>query len=402
MKLKNKKDNIIFKNNFFNKSNKKDNKKNIQQKLNKFINQKNSPLNFLSNKHTLKLNIKKLNEYKKFKTIVIIGMGGSILGAKSIHSIFEKKIKKNFFFIDNLDVKKIKIIDKYYKKSLFIVISKSGETIETLTNLNALSSIIIKASNTIIITENKNNTLNKFAKKNNIYRISHKDFIGGRYSVLTEVGMVPSFFMGLNLKNFKANIKNVFNNSLVETTNILTKFYKSKKISSIIFLNYSPILNNLILWCQQLIAESLGKKNMGLMPVLSEGPRDHHSLLQLYLDGPKDKIFYIFSFKEKNQKKLKKNIFNSEFNFIKNKTMSQVVFAQKDALKEVLRKKKINFKEIIFNKLDEKTLADFYSHFILETVLTASLIKVDPFGQPAVEAVKKIAKRSLKSSKINF
>ena len=138
------------------------------------------------------------------------------------------------------------------------------------------------------------------------------------------------------------------------------------------------------------------------MPVLSEGPRDHHSLLQLYLDGPKDKIFYIFSFKEKNQKKLKKNIFNSEFNFIKNKTMSQVVFAQKDALKEVLRKKKINFKEIIFNKLDEKTLADFYSHFILETVLTASLIKVDPFGQPAVEAVKKIAKRSLKSSKINF
>ena len=391
MKLKNKKDNIIFKNNFFNKSNKKDNKKNIQQKLNKFINQKNSPLNFLSNKHTLKLNIKKLNEYKKFKTIVIIGMGGSILGAKSIHSIFEKKIKKKFFFIDNLDIEKIKIIDKYYKKSLFIVISKSGETIETLTNLNALSSIIIKASNTIIITENKNNTLNKFAKKNNIYRISHKDFIGGRYSVLTEVGMVPSFFMGLNLKNFKANIKNVFNNSLVETTNILTKFYKSKKISSIIFLNYSPILNNLILWGQQLIAESLGKKNMGLMPVLSEGPRDHHSLLQLYLDGPKDKIFYIFSFKEKNQKKLKKNIFNSEFNFIKNKT-----------LKEVLRKKKINFKEIIFNKLDEKTLADFYSHFILETVLTASLIKVDPFGQPAVEAVKKIAKRSLKSSKINF
>ena len=402
MKLKNKKDNIIFKNNFFNKSNKNDNKKNIQQKLNKFINQKNSPLNFLSNKHTLKLNIKKLNEYKKFKTIVIIGMGGSILGAKSIHSIFEKKIKKKFFFIDNLDIEKIKIIDKYYKKSLFIVISKSGETIETLTNLNALSSIIIKASNTIIITENKNNTLNKFAKKNNIYRISHKDFIGGRYSVLTEVGMVPSFFMGLNLKNFKANIKNVFNNSLVETTNILTKFYKSKKISSIIFLNYSPILNNLILWGQQLIAESLGKKNMGLMPVLSEGPRDHHSLLQLYLDGPKDKIFYIFSFKEKNQKKLKKNIFNSEFNFIKNKTMSQVVFAQKDALKEVLRKKKINFKEIIFNKLDEKTLADFYSHFILETVLTASLIKVDPFGQPAVEAVKKIAKRSLKSSKINF
>jgi len=306
MKLKNKKDNIIFKNNFFNKSNKKDNKKNIQQKLNKFINQKNSPLNFLSNKHTLKLNIKKLNEYKKFKTIVIIGMGGSILGAKSIHSIFEKKIKKKFFFIDNLDIEKIKIIDKYYKKSLFIVISKSGETIETLTNLNALSSIIIKASNTIIITENKNNTLNKFAKKNNIYRISHKDFIGGRYSVLTEVGMVPSFFMGLNLKNFKANIKNVFNNSLVETTNILTKFYKSKKISSIIFLNYSPILNNLILWGQQLIAESLGKKNMGLMPVLSEGPRDHHSLLQLYLDGPKDKIFYIFSFKEKNQKKLNK------------------------------------------------------------------------------------------------
>ena len=399
MKLKN---NITFKNNFFNKSNKKNNKKNIFQKLNKYINQQNSPLDFLSTKNSLQLNIKKLNKFKKFKTIVILGMGGSILGTKSIYSIFEKKIKKKFIFIDNIDNEKIQVINKYYRKSLFIIVSKSGETIETLTNLNALSNVILKAENTIVITENTNNTLNNFAIKKNIYRISHKNFIGGRYSVLTEVGMVPSFFMGLNLKNFRVNIKNILNNSLIETTNTLSKFYKNRKISSIIFLNYSPILNDLICWCQQLIAESLGKKNMGLLPVLSEGPKDHHSLLQLYLDGPKDKIFYIFSFKEKNQKKLKKNMFKSDFNFLKNKTMSQISFAQKNAFKEVLKKKKINFKEIIFNKLDENSLADFYSYFILETVLTASQINVNPFGQPAVESVKKIAKKNLKSSKINF
>jgi len=340
MKLKN---NITFKNNFFNKSNKKNNKKKIFQKLNKYINRQNSPLAFLSTKNSLQLNIKKLNKFKKFKTIVILGMGGSILGTKSIYSIFEKKIKKKFIFIDNIDNEKIQVINKYYRKSLFIIVSKSGETIETLINLNALSNVILKAENTIVITENTNNTLNKFAIKKNIYRISHKNFIGGRYSVLTEVGMVPSFFMGLNLKNFRVNIKNILNNSLIETTNTLSKFYKNRKISSIIFLNYSPILNDLICWCQQLIAESLGKKNMGLLPVLSEGPKDHHSLLQLYLDGPKDKIFYIFSFKEKNQKKLKKNMFKSDFNFLKNKTMSQISFAQKNAFKEVLKKKKNKF-----------------------------------------------------------
>ena len=125
-------------------------------------------------------------------------MGGSILGSKAIHTFFENKIKKNFTFVDDLDEKKINNILKFKAKALFIFISKSGNTIEILSIINFLDKKINK-NNTIIITEDENNELNNYAKKNKIFRIKHKNFIGGRYSVLSEVGMVPAYLMGLNV-----------------------------------------------------------------------------------------------------------------------------------------------------------------------------------------------------------
>ena len=167
-------------------------------------------------------------------------------------------------------------------------------------------------------------------------------------------------------------------------------------------MNYSPIMSNLILWCQQLIAESLGKKTMGLMPVLSLAPKDHHSLLQLYLDGPRDKFFYIFSADEVGDNKIEKNNFGSKFNYIKKKSLSQIAFQQKNALVQVFKKKKINFKEIHFKKLNESSLAEFYRYFILETLIVSKLINVNPFNQPAVEEIKQITKKRLIDSKKNI
>ena len=136
-------------------------------------------------------------------------------------------------------------------------------------------------------------------------------------------------------------------------------------------MTYSSKLHNLVLWCQQLISESLGKKNLGILPVLSPAPKDHHSLLQLYLDGQRDKIFYILSLKEED-KKPTKNIFTGKYSFFKTKSFNQVKNAQKDALIKTLRMKKIPYKEIFMSDKTERGVTEF---------LVLSFFKIDEFHE---------------------
>jgi glucose-6-phosphate isomerase len=143
------------------------------------------------------------------------------------------------------------------------------------------------------------------------------------------------------------------------------------------------------------MAESLGKKGKGILPVVSPAPRDHHSLLQLYLDGPKDKLFYIFSLGLNKKMKLNKNIFGKSFKFVENKELSKVVSSQRKALTKVLKNKKIPFREFKISKINEETLGELFSYFMLETAFTGKLIGIDPFDQPAVEEVKILTKRYL-------
>ena len=345
------------------------------------------------------INFKKLKKFKKFNNIIVIGLGGSSLGTMAIYSLFKEKIKKNVIFLNSLDLNKIKKINSTKgKNSLFLIISKSGETLEVLTNINHLNNINFNESNTIIITEKKNNSLYKFSKRKNIKLVEHNKFIGGRYSVLSEVGIVPCFLMGLNIKGlrnfFSKKISNSFITTLKESVNYNNEIYKSKKIGSLIFLTYSSKLHNLVLWCQQLISESLGKKNLGILPVLSPAPKDHHSLLQLYLDGPRDKIFYILSLKEED-KKSTKNIFTEKYSFLKTKTFNQIKNAQKEALIKTLRLKKIPYKEFFMSDKTEKGVTEFLVFFMLETIITAKLLGINPFNQPAVEQVKILTKNIL-------
>ncbi len=386
---------------FYRKKNFKQNKifNNFFKNLDKEKNFNNSFYYNFNKKYIKNVNFNKLKKFKKYKNIIIIGLGGSSLGTMAIHSLFEEKIKKNVIFLNSLDLNKIKKINSTKgKNSLFLIISKSGETLEVLTNINYLSNINFNKSNTIIITEKKNNSLYKFSKRKNIELVEHNKFIGGRYSVLTEVGMVPCFLMGLNIKSlrnfFSKKLPNSFITTLRESVNLNNEIYKSKSISSLIFLTYSSKLHNLVLWCQQLISESLGKKNLGILPVLSPAPKDHHSLLQLYLDGPRDKIFYIISLKEED-KKLSKNIFNEKYSFLKKKTFNQIKNAQKEALIKTLRLKKIPYKEFFMSDKTEKGVTEFLVFFMLETIITAKLLGINPFNQPAVEQVKILTKNIL-------
>ena len=352
---------------------------------------------FLENKNYFN----KFKNFKKFKTIIIIGMGGSILGSKAIYSFLKYKINKKFIFVDNLDENLIRKIrnENNLSKCLFLIISKSGETSETILNLYFFKSYL-KKNNTIILSENNNNFLKNFAVKKNLKFIEHKKFIGGRYSVLTDVGMLPAFLMGLKNGNFKKGLRKLINNKsfFLKSFKKINRL-KVSKIKTLIFFNYVPELQDFLYWCQQLFAESLGKKNKGFLPVISNAPKDHHSLLQLYLAGPKDKVFYVFSKKKTKSIKIKSSLFRKSVRYLNNKKYNDVLLSQKNAFIKVLKLNKIPYREIFIDKVDENTLGKLFLQFIFETIFIGKIMKINPFNQPAVEDVKILTKKILSSKK---
>lgn len=366
--------------------------------INDIISQNSTLLKYLINNSKFEFKFKK---FRKFKTILIIGMGGSILGAKAIYYFMKHRIKKNFIFIDNLDENYLKEIKKNnnLSKSLFIIISKSGNTVETISNTFFFKSFL-KSKNTIILTENKNSFLRNLAKKNKYNFLEHKKFIGGRYSVLSEVGMLPAYLMGFKVENFKKNLsKFIYNkNIILSSANLINKL-KIKNTKILVFLNYVPELNNFLYWSQQLFAESLGKNKKGFIPVISNAPKDHHSLLQLYLDGPKDKVFYIVSSSKRGNLKTKSDFFNDNVKYLRKKKYNDIKDSQKNAFLRVLKNKKIPFREINIQKFNEDTIGRLFLQFIMETIFLGKLINVNPFDQPAVEEVKMLTKKFLVSKK---
>ena len=357
-------------------------------------------LNILNKNFKFNFKLSDLKRFKKFQKIALIGMGGSILGTEAIYNFLQKKIKKKIYFFDDLDENKITNLKKRenLSKILFIIISKSGNTVETLSNTFSLNIIKKQAKNVIIISEKKNNFLFLISKKYNLFYVEHRKHIGGRYSVLSEVGLLPGYLMGINILKLRSNIqaclKNrervFFKKNILKISNLLA----TKKLRNLIFINYAPELEKFLFWCQQLIAESLGKKNMGFLPVISNTPKDHHSLLQLYLDGPKDKFFNIFSIKQKSKEKI--NMGNIGFHsFLNQKKLDVIKYSQKQALIKSFKKNKIPFREFIIKSVDEEVLGKLFSFFILETVIAAKLLKINPFDQPAVEQVKVYTKNIL-------
>ena len=361
----------------------------------------NKTLNVLHDKFKFNFKIKDLKKFKQFRTIAIIGMGGSILGVEAIYGFFEKKIKKKIYFFDDLDESKIKNFKKRenFSKTLFIIVSKSGNTTETLSNTFLLNIIKNDSKNIIIISGKNNNLLFSLSKKFNLFFIEHKDYIGGRYSVLSEAGIIPAYLMGINIVKLRSKILDCLKGKnklfLKDSVIKIASLMHSQKFNNLIFLNYSPQLEKFLYWCQQLIAESLGKKSKGFLPVVSNVPKDHHSLLQLYLDGPKNKLFNIFSFEKKSNETIKINQSVITDTFLNKKRLSTIKDAQKNALIKVLIKKNIPFREFKIKTINEEILGKLFSYFILETVIVGKLSKVNPYNQPAVEQVKVFTRKLL-------
>ena len=383
---------MISKNINFKKFSPKVKDKKIRDKLKLILGSENEIINSLKKKFKLNYDFQKIKKIQKNLDLRIIGIGGSILGAKAIFSFLNHKIKKKICFIDNL---KSNISKKPKKNYTNLIISKSGNTLETIVNINLL---IKKNDKNIFLTENKNNYLIQLAQKLKSEVIYHNNYIGGRYSVLSETGMLPAEFMGLNASKFK-QLNNLikssnFFNSIVENVNTTLFFLKKKKFNSII-INYDEKSDDLLKWYQQLIAESLGKKNQGILPIISSMPKDNHSVMQLYLDGFKNNFFTFFFVNEIKSPKINNKSLLSSHNFLKNKNLNQILFAQKNATESIFKKKNIPFRSFEIKKRDEISIGEMFCFFILETILLGEALKLNPYDQPAVELIKKETKKNL-------
>ena len=370
---------------------KKRKSKKLQSHLKKIIQSNNEIITSLTNNYKYSYTKKFIRKLRRFKFIRIFGMGGSSLGSHAIYDFLKYKIDKNFFFVSNLNSKK----NFPKKKFLNLVISKSGNTLETIVNSNAY---IKKNDKNIFITEDKKSILKKIGLQLKNEIINHNDFIGGRYSVLSEVGMLPAELMGLDPKKFKqfnnlVKNKHFFNSMISNAVNIL-ELIKAKKFNSII-LNYDETSDNLLKWYQQLVAESLGKKGSGILPIISTMPKDNHSLMQLYLDGQKNNFYTFFYTQEKFSKKLNSRNIPKDMQFLKNKNLNDILLSQIFATQKVFKKQNIPFRSFILRKRSEETLGELFSFFIIETILIANALKIDPYNQPAVELIKKETKKIL-------
>ncbi len=368
-----------------------------EQELEKSLNNKeNFFFNTLSSHYQTSVEKNKYLLKKKLKNkILIVGMGGSVLGAKTIASYLGLD---NYFFLDDLSVYDIfNLINKDLKNFSIFIISKSGNTLETIINFNLLIKKIGKKfmKNFIIISQ-RNTNLHKFAINNNLIFFEHNSNLSGRYSVLSEVGLI---MFSINKKEILNAIQFViskkFKKILIKNTAFLFTLMKFSKVNQHVFLIYSKELLNFGYWHQQLLAESIGKDSMDFTPWVSMCPKDNHSIMQLFLGGKKNKFFSFLKIVKNKKDYLltKNNLLNKNLN---NTKLSKVIDAQFNATVNIFKKNNIPHRAILINEKKPKDLISLFVYSMLETVLLCKMSRVNPFNQPAVESIKKETLRILK------
>jgi len=391
------------------KKNLDDNKKKIDE-INKILSNESSLI--ISNKTTDLNDIKdvanKLLETKD--TFVVFGIGGSNLGARALTNLLYGKYEKKIFFFDNIDPIQFSnsILELNLDKTGFIIISKSGFTNETLSQFSSIIEIFELKNKTnelskscVIITENKDSPLKRIANKFACQTLDYEKNICGRYSVFSNVGLLPAYISGLNISKIREGalslVVQLKNNSFKEHligASVITYLHSVRLVNLNVTITYSDALYYFGKWYLQLWAESIGKEGKGITPIHSIGATDQHSQLQLYLDGPKDKFFSLITTDHRGQGlKMNKTILKeNNFSFLAGKTMGDLMYAEQQATLKTLIKKGLPVREIYCNKIDEFRLGQLMAYFMMETIASCHLIGVNPFNQPAVEQGKIIIK----------
>ena len=365
-------------------------------------------LNILSNKNLLNYNIDFVKKFMNGKKhFVVFGTGGSNLGARALININNKR--NNISFFDNIDPiffeKSFNNID--FNSTGFIVISKSGTTPETLSQFGSIIQVAsnndkLKTlfSNTLVITEFSNSPLFNIAKKNKCLLLEHNKNIGGRYSVFTNVGLVPAIIAGLDVEEIYKGAFETFNDyqnyDFLKIGQIF-KYQSKLNLNNNVIMTYSDSLYYFGKWYLQLWAESIGKNNRGITAIHSIGTTDQHSQLQLYLEGPRDKFFTFVTADHKNKGlTINNDIFKDKnFKYFKGKKMGDLMQAEQMATLETFNINNFKFREINLNLINEKNIGSLMTGCIIETIASCVYFEVDPFNQPAVEQGKQLTKKYL-------
>ena len=317
-------------------------------------------LNILRDNSLLEYTIEQTEKFKKNKkNFVIFGTGGSNLGARALINILMDQ-PKNILFFDNIDPLffQNQLVNLDIKSTGFIIISKSGTTPETLSQFGSVINIANEKNileklyeNSLVVTEFKNSPLYNIAKRNNCMLLEHKKDIGGRYSIFSNVGMIPAILADLDVKKIhEGALRTIEKNNFVNSLKFaqIFKFCSSNNYLLNVMMTYSDGLNYFGKWYLQLWAESIGKNNKGVTPLHAIGTTDQHSQLQLYLDGPKDKFFTFIKSSYKNKGlKIDLEIMKEEsVNYLVNKTMGDLMHAEQDATIDTFKSNNFKFREI--------------------------------------------------------
>lgn len=352
-----------------------------------------------------------------FTDTVILGTGGSSLGGQTFYALTRQDCPHTLHFMDNIDPQTFATLFKRLslKSTLFVVISKSGRTAETLmqfmTCLQAIKKEISSDSikdHFIAITEPKESPLRKLAEFYHIPVFDHDPQVGGRFSALSIVGLFPAMIAGIDPVLIREGAARVFDRllSLEDPSHfgpavgaaLSYALEKKKKKTISVLMPYVDNLYYFSLWYRQLWAESLGKKGHGTTPVNGLGAVDQHSQLQLYLDGPSDKFYTVIvsSMENKGDPIAEKfSTVSSELKSFSFATMGDLMEAEQRATIDTLVKNKRPTRVLEIPILSPDFMGTLMMHFMLETIFMADLYGVDPFDQPAVEEGKILTKHYL-------
>lgn len=345
-----------------------------------------------------------------FDELIVLGTGGSTLNPQSLVCLKQphKDIDKKVYFIDNVDSFTIEsFIEQIdFATTAILVTSKSGRTLETLVQfvkfIEEFENRNIEVSKHFyVITDPAESPIKDIALEIGAKILDHEKDIGGRFSSFTNVGLIPAHVAGVDIRKIRAHAKSKINefltpNSAPAQGAALQFSFMQKGIASNVMMPYIDRLSPFVSWYRQIWAESLGKAGKGSTAIKALGSLDQHSQLQLYLDGPKDKIFTIISCeKQASNCILDSKYLPKESAYLAGKSINDVNCALQQATSQTLTLNKRPLREIVIENLDEKTLSEITLHFAMETIITAHLLQVNPFDQPAVENGKKIAVKLL-------
>jgi glucose-6-phosphate isomerase len=354
------------------------------------------------------------NEFRAFAYLIVIGAGGASLGGQALTALKHHPLEvPKVLFLDNIDpLTTDRLLDSLaLDKTAFLVISKSGETAETLSQALAIFEVAVKtigakeaAKRFTAITTPTNNPLRMLAVQHGWRCLDHDPKLGGRFSVLSLVGLIPACVAGLDLRALRRGANQALQDMLArgsESEVAKGAAWLAERMSAECTVNvwmpYSDALRTLGLWYLQLWSESIGKDGKGTTPALAIGATDQHSQLQLYLGGPSDKCFTLLLPQVKGTGlKLPESVGAIPgLSYLTGHTLGDVMEAEQRATAKTFIHHQHPLRMFELDKTDEETMGALMMHFMLETMIAAHLIGVNAFDQPAVEEGKRLVREYL-------